>query len=729
MHINTGYMDMGIYIEVFMKWIKFLSFVFLAAVMLLTVNSCGVPDPTLPAATAVPEDSATIKNSDSIVITFSASMNPGSLTLSGDMASESDGGVWSQAGQSNDTLTVRPGDANTVWTPGLHTLTVNVKGINEAPLPELTLNYIVEEPVPTAVVVPADSSTIIGSDLIVIIFSTTMNPSTLSLAGNMAAESKAGVWSTTTNTNDTLVIRPLTAWTSAADTLIIDVDSAKGVSLPTLTLSYTVDDSVPIAIAEPADAASINTSTPIVISFIESTMEPATLALTSTQASDGGIWSSNGNTNNTLTISPSGAWIDGGLTLTIDVEASNSIPLNTLTLNYIVDGTLPTASVTPATNSRITGGEPIVITFDESMDIDTLTIAGTASINDIGLAFWLEDSYINDQLVLAPNPQSAWPEGDISIQIEVADVVGNSLAPLSLNYIVDVVAPAGAADPVTGSILYGSDDIVISFSESMAPGSISYAGSLLTEVGTSIWSTAGNTNDTLTISPSTKWTAGAQTLDVLAEDEAGNLVVLNLVYDVPALCGDVITTAPEDCDTGGFDAVSCDGDCTLPVCGDSYTNSVFGEDCDDGGIDTASCNADCTSQACGDSYTNSVSGEACDDGGETAFCDADCTLPVCGDSYTNSVFGEACDAGGVDAVSCDSDCTLPACGDFYTNTAAGEECDTGGLDGFGVEGYCFGATCTLSICGDGIPNAADGETCDDGNTLDGDGCSSVCLIE
>ena len=32
------------------------------------------------------------------------------------------------------------------------------------------------------------------------------------------------------------------------------------------------------------------------------------------------------------------------------------------------------------------------------------------------------------------------------------------------------------------------------------------------------------------------------------------------------------------------------------------------------------------------------------------------------------------------------------------------------------------------MCGDGIIVAAD-EGCDDGNTVDGDGCSSVCLVE
>lgn len=41
-----------------------------------------------------------------------------------------------------------------------------------------------------------------------------------------------------------------------------------------------------------------------------------------------------------------------------------------------------------------------------------------------------------------------------------------------------------------------------------------------------------------------------------------------------------------------------------------------------------------------------------------------------------------------------------------------------------ISGSAFGAR-----CGDGISDPLAGEQCDDGNTIDGDGCSSSCLIE
>jgi len=55
---------------------------------------------------------------------------------------------------------------------------------------------------------------------------------------------------------------------------------------------------------------------------------------------------------------------------------------------------------------------------------------------------------------------------------------------------------------------------------------------------------------------------------------------------------------------------------------------------------------------------------------------------------------------------------------------AGEACDDGNtLDGDGCS-----SVCTIeALCGNGILDA--GEGCDDGNTANGDGCSSVCLVE
>jgi cysteine-rich repeat protein len=96
-------------------------------------------------------------------------------------------------------------------------------------------------------------------------------------------------------------------------------------------------------------------------------------------------------------------------------------------------------------------------------------------------------------------------------------------------------------------------------------------------------------------------------------------------------------------------------------------------------------------------------------------------ISVCGNGVVEGT--EACDTGG-ESASCDDNCTIAMCGDGTLNTTAGEQCDTGGAPS---------PTCTLScrasVCGDGIVNPVAGEQCDDANTVNGDGCSSVCRIE
>jgi hypothetical protein len=85
-----------------------------------------------------------------------------------------------------------------------------------------------------------------------------------------------------------------------------------------------------------------------------------------------------------------------------------------------------------------------------------------------------------------------------------------------------------------------------------------------------------------------------------------------------ARCGDGITGAGEDCDDGN----SVDDDCCTNSCA-SNTTSVNCDSCGNGMEDD---------------------GEECDEGGDTATCDGDCTLPSCGDGYVNPAAGEQCEA-------------------------------------------------------------------------------------
>ena len=63
------------------------------------------------------------------------------------------------------------------------------------------------------------------------------------------------------------------------------------------------------------------------------------------------------------------------------------------------------------------------------------------------------------------------------------------------------------------------------------------------------------------------------------------------------------------------------------------------------------------------------------------------------------------------------------CGDGKFN--AGERCD----DGNTLNGDDCSSTCLIESCGDDILQGERGEQCDDGNTTSSDGCSSTCAVE
>lgn len=95
-------------------------------------------------------------------------------------------------------------------------------------------------------------------------------------------------------------------------------------------------------------------------------------------------------------------------------------------------------------------------------------------------------------------------------------------------------------------------------------------------------------------------------------------------------------------------------------CGNGSVDAAF-EACDSSGVATATCNADCTTPVCGDGFVNTVAGELCDDVGESLICNADCTPAVCGDGKPNLARGEACDLGaqnGQAGQCCSSTCRL-----------------------------------------------------------------------
>ncbi|WP_373045879.1 DUF4215 domain-containing protein [Vulgatibacter sp.] len=233
-------------------------------------------------------------------------------------------------------------------------------------------------------------------------------------------------------------------------------------------------------------------------------------------------------------------------------------------------------------------------------------------------------------------------------------------------------------------------------------------------------------------------------------------------------CGNGQLDAGEDCDGDDFAGVTCsslgfDGgelacatDCSFSTAACTRT-----ERCDSGvdedGDSLVDCeDDDCFNDAacprCGDGRINQDSEECdgtnvpayCADFGHTlgrVTCNDDCTLDTtgCGDPES---CGSGTDEDRDGLVDCeDSDCShryeCPVCGNGVVQQ--GEGCDgsfTASCTEFGFDGGALvcGSDCEFdtsacrdAICGDTLIEGA--ERCDDGNTLDGDGCSSVCAIE
>ncbi len=215
-------------------------------------------------------------------------------------------------------------------------------------------------------------------------------------------------------------------------------------------------------------------------------------------------------------------------------------------------------------------------------------------------------------------------------------------------------------------------------------------------------------------------------------------------------------TCEKNCEPG--DGCNVGGDCTsgvctnhvcqLPTCVDAVMNGNESDvDCGGGACkacvpgDDCGVPSDCTSNVC----TNHVCAiPTCTDGVRNG----DESDKDCGGSCTDCKPGDHC---GV-AEDCDSGvcpithvCSAPSCFDGVRN---GNETarDCGGScgpcnvgDGCSIgndcsSGVCKEKLCQESVCGDGVIQA--GETCDDGDlvtvtvpTIDGDGCSHVCLVE
>lgn len=146
------------------------------------------------------------------------------------------------------------------------------------------------------------------------------------------------------------------------------------------------------------------------------------------------------------------------------------------------------------------------------------------------------------------------------------------------------------------------------------------------------------------------------------------------------------------CDTTCIGGKQCiNGACTCPTTSPDQCSGV----CVNKSTDTSNCGA------CGTTCTNDHGATQCKNG----YCG-----PTCSIGY------RSCDGNN------NNGCEANLLTDSKNCGACGLVCPTGATC---VDGTCKGPA--VPSCGDGVKASTEG--CDDGNTVNGDGCSSVCTVE
>jgi len=200
----------------------------------------------------------------------------------------------------------------------------------------------ITENIPKATANPVNQSLISGKTTILITFDTAMNPNSLNLSGDMAAEADGGTWDSTSKTNDSLTIGPSNSWSDGTKNLTINVKDENGYAIDSLNLTYQVDASLQILSVSPDNNSIITNLTPITVSYAES-IETTSMTLGGDipGESDGGVWGTTINTMDTLTISPTNKWSTGSKAVSIsvnDLVGNNRYVELTYTVGQDTDG-------------------------------------------------------------------------------------------------------------------------------------------------------------------------------------------------------------------------------------------------------------------------------------------------------------------------------------------------------------------------------------------------------
>jgi hypothetical protein len=171
---------------------------------------------------------------------------------------------------------------------------------------------------------PITGSTLAANQQIVLVFSQSMQTSTVVLTGDLTTTNIA--WSKTTLDHDTVALsRPTAAfWPSGTGkTLIVDGTSAAGTVLQTTTITYNVSALPSITAGLQPAGTAITAHETLVITFTDS-MDPSSVALTGDLTGGTPAWDRVTFANDRLTLTaPAGFW-PAGAAVTLKVNGNNA---------------------------------------------------------------------------------------------------------------------------------------------------------------------------------------------------------------------------------------------------------------------------------------------------------------------------------------------------------------------------------------------------------------------
>lgn len=361
-----------------------------------------------------PANDTALIGSESIIITFSETIDTDSLVYSGtifDVLNIDYSMSWSQTVNPDDTLTFYPINKwGLVNNDVVRTVVVDANDIYDNSVTQINLSYTVDRTIPV-ISFNYDSANSIGParDLIVY-FSESADPSSLSLGGDIWPGSDYTIsWGKRLYSNDMVVFTPSNGFVWNSGTIsITSIKDLVGNSA-TGSASYTVDDIIPsVANQYPADSTDISSKRAIQLRFDESVDEDFVMV------GLGGTISGNNFdyrvfktvvSNDTIAVIPMDEWSSGNAEIIISAKDLNGNVFAKSATYAISETEIKTASF-PVNGTSLSSSSTVTVRFSESMSVGSAVISGVIS-NDDYTTDW---GGTTDTLTITPT--GSWTMGD-----------------------------------------------------------------------------------------------------------------------------------------------------------------------------------------------------------------------------------------------------------------------------------------------------------------------------